>query len=343
MAVECDVLILGSGLAGIFSALHLPPGLRVVIVTKGKIHEGATWLAQGGIAAVVAPDDDLDLHVKDTIEAGKGLCHEDVVRTVIAEGPARVAELIDYGVKFSRASNGDYDLGMEGGHSRRRVLHAADMTGRAIIEALLDDVARRDDLTVLEEHAGVNLIVEDDRCVGAYAMDERTREITPFTAKATVIAPRTPLFEASQSSSTPAAPPDRGAEQPPAPQPPLQPAAGSEVDALAETRVVAAGGQPLGQVVGVVVAVEGELEGTIGPVVSGSNRLGRHPECEICLPSEWVSRHHARIEFEHGVFTIHASSDKPTIVNSERVDASELHDGDYIKLGKTTLRFRSIL
>jgi pSer/pThr/pTyr-binding forkhead associated (FHA) protein len=100
---------------------------------------------------------------------------------------------------------------------------------------------------------------------------------------------------------------------------------------------------PLGQVVGVLVAVEGELEGTIGPVVSGSNRLGRHPECEVCLPSEWISRHHARIEYQHGVFMIEASSDKPTIVNSERIDGSELHDGDYLKLGKTTLRFRSIL
>lgn len=186
--MKCDVLIIGSGLAGIFSALHLPPGLRVVIVTKGKIHEGATWLAQGGIAAVVGPDDDLALHVQDTLEAGKGLCNEEVVRTVIAEGPARVRELIEYGVKFSRQSNGDYDLGMEGGHSRRRVLHAADMTGQAIIEALLDDVTRRDGLTVLEERMGVNLVVRDGRCVGAYVMDEKTRKIDPFTANATVVA-----------------------------------------------------------------------------------------------------------------------------------------------------------
>jgi len=177
LAVECDVLILGSGLAGIFSALHLPPGVRVIMVTKGKVYEGATWLAQGGIAAVVAPDDDLDLHVRDTLEAGKGLCDEEVVRTVVAEGPARVRELIEYGVKFSRASNGDYDLGMEGGHSRRRVLHAADMTGRAIIKALLDDVERREGLSVLEERAGVNLIVDGGRCLGAYVMDERTREM----------------------------------------------------------------------------------------------------------------------------------------------------------------------
>jgi hypothetical protein len=162
-------------------------------------------------------------------------------------------------------------------------------------------------------------------------------------AKPTVIAPRAPLFEASQPPSMPEAPSGPGVEQPSAPHTPLQPAAGGEVDALAETRVVAAGGQPLGQVVGVVVAVEGELEGTVGPVVSGSNRLGRHPECEICLPSEWISRHHARIEYQHGRFMIEASSDKPTAVNSDPIDGCELHDGDYIKVGKTTLRFRSIL
>ena len=107
--------------------------------------------------------------------------------------------------------------------------------------------------------------------------------------------------------------------------------------------VPAAGEKPLGQVLGVLVAVEGELEGAIRPIQSGSNRLGRHPECEVFLPSEWISRQHARIEYQHGIFAIEASSDKPTLVNSERVVGSELHDGDYIKLGKTTLRFRSIL
>jgi pSer/pThr/pTyr-binding forkhead associated (FHA) protein len=95
-------------------------------------------------------------------------------------------------------------------------------------------------------------------------------------------------------------------------------------------------------VVGVLAVVEGELEGTIAPVVSGGNRLGRHPDCEISLPSEWISRHHAKIEYERGAFRIEASSDKPTVVNSERVEESELHDGDYVTLGKTTLRFRSI-
>jgi pSer/pThr/pTyr-binding forkhead associated (FHA) protein len=138
------------------------------------------------------------------------------------------------------------------------------------------------------------------------------------------------------------APPAEGAlAAEPRPEPAQPPTGG--VDALAATRVVpAAGEKPPGQVVGVLVAVEGELEGTIAPVVSGENRLGRHPECEISLPSEWISRHHAKVEYRQGAFLIEASSDKPTMVNSERIEGSELHDGDYITLGKTTLRFRAI-
>lgn len=140
----------------------------------------------------------------------------------------------------------------------------------------------------------------------------------------------------------PALPP-QGMPQAERPPPPLQPAAAGGVDLLSETRVVsAAGGAPLGKVVGVLVAVEGELEGAIWPIISGNNRLGRGPECEVCLPSEWISRNHARIQHEHGIFVIEAVSDKPTIVNSEQIDGSELQDGDYVKLGKTTFRFRSI-
>jgi len=101
--------------------------------------------------------------------------------------------------------------------------------------------------------------------------------------------------------------------------------------------------EPRGRVVGVLVAVEGELEGMLARVVSGSNRLGRSPECEVWLPSEWISRHHARIEYRRGVFLIEAASDKPTVRNSEPIERGELHDGDTITLGTTTLRFRSIL
>jgi len=162
----------------------------------------------------------------------------------------------------------------------------------------------------------------------------------------TVISPRA-LPRPSETPQPPPvapAPPTWGEPQVERPPPAPQAAAGGRVDALGETRVFSAAGEaPLGQVVGVLVAVDGELQGTIRPVVSGNNRLGRHPECEVSLPSEWISRHHARIEHKHGIFVIEAVGDKPTIVNSEQIDGSELHDGDYIKVGKTTLRFRSIL
>jgi hypothetical protein len=164
--------------------------------------------------------------------------------------------------------------------------------------------------------------------------------------KPTVIARRAPVhaFEAPQAPPMAEAAPGREVAQTDREPAPRQPVAGGGVDPLAATRVVpAAGEKPLGQVLGVLVAVEGELEGAIRPIQRGSTRLGRHPECEVFLPSEWISRQHARIEYQHGIFAIEASSDKPTLVNSERVVGSELHDGDYIKLGKTTLRFRSIL
>ena len=161
-----------------------------------------------------------------------------------------------------------------------------------------------------------------------------------------MVARRAPVqaFEAPQPPPMAEAAPGRGMSRTDPEPTPRPPEAGGGVDPLAATRVVpAAGEKPHGQVLGVLVAVEGELEGAIRPIQSGSNRLGRHPECEVFLPSEWISRQHARIEYQHGIFAIEASSDKPTLVNSERVVGSELHDGDYIKLGKTTLRFRSIL
>lgn len=159
-------------------------------------------------------------------------------------------------------------------------------------------------------------------------------------------ASRPPGAHATGAATRATALPSRGPEPLPAAEPTAPRAAPAgppahPVDPLAVTRVVPAAGEKP-RVVGVLVAVEGELEGTVAPIVSGTNRLGRHPECEISLPSEWISRHHAKIECGEGAFRIEASSDKPTVVNSERIDGSELRDGDYVTLGKTTLRFRSI-
>src|SRR6185503_13615489 len=133
---QFDFLVLGSGIAGLSFALKVAPRGRVAIVTKKDRAESNTNYAQGGIAAVTSREDSIELHVRDTLTAGAGLCKEDVVRTIVTEGPARIAELIELGMQFSEREvpgpNGarELDLGKEGGHSRRRILHAKDVTGR---------------------------------------------------------------------------------------------------------------------------------------------------------------------------------------------------------------------
>src|ERR1700749_315878 len=156
-----DFLILGSGIAGLSFALKVARFGRVAIVTKKSKAESNTNYAQGGIAAVTSKEDSFEIHVQDTLTAGAGLCHEDVVRTIVEEGPARVAELIELGMRFTeREINGarELDLGREGGHSKRRILHAKDVTGREIERALLAAIARHPQITVLENHMAVDLI-----------------------------------------------------------------------------------------------------------------------------------------------------------------------------------------
>ncbi len=131
MKFENDFLVIGSGIAGLSFALQAAAHGKVAIVTKRDISESATNYAQGGIATVSSKDDTFDAHVEDTLVAGAGICHEDVVRMVVEEGPAVISSLIDWGVKFT-TSGDTYDLTREGGHSQRRILHAEDITGREI-------------------------------------------------------------------------------------------------------------------------------------------------------------------------------------------------------------------
>src|SRR5436309_9188232 len=141
---QFDYLVLGSGIAGLSFALKVAARGRVAIITKKNKAESNTNYAQGGIAAVTSREDSFEMHVRDTLEAGAGLCNEKVVRTIVEEGPARIQELIELGMRFSErqatSANGggrELDLGKEGGHSRRRILHAKDVTGREIEKALL--------------------------------------------------------------------------------------------------------------------------------------------------------------------------------------------------------------
>ncbi|HUZ06939.1 MAG TPA: L-aspartate oxidase [Candidatus Paceibacterota bacterium] len=198
---QLDYLVLGSGIAGLTFALQVAPRGRVAIVTKKDRAESNTNYAQGGIASVTSKEDSFGLHVRDTLEAGAGLCKENVVRTIVEEGPARIAELIALGMKFSEreipASHGahELDLGKEGGHSKRRILHAKDVTGREIERALLDAVSKQPNIEIFENHLAIDLITSQklgyvgaNRCLGAYVFDKKSGEVEIFSAPVTVLA-----------------------------------------------------------------------------------------------------------------------------------------------------------
>jgi L-aspartate oxidase len=192
-----DFLIIGSGMAGLTFALKTARLGTVAIITKKQRAESNTNYAQGGIAAVMASDDSFDLHVSDTLKAGAGLCKEDVVRTIVGEGPALVRELIELGVSFTAGETPDqqFDLGREGGHSKRRILHAGDITGREIERALLHAVATQPNITVFEHALAVDLITSKklrldgpNSCLGCYALNEKTNEVEVFAAPNTLLA-----------------------------------------------------------------------------------------------------------------------------------------------------------
>ena len=194
-SISFDYLVIGSGIAGLTFALKVAETGSVAIITKKNRAESNTNYAQGGIAAVTGADDSLEAHVQDTLRAGAGLCREDVVRTIVSEGPALVRELIQLGVQFTERSAGQYDLGKEGGHTRRRVLHAGDITGREIERALLAAVAATTNITVLEDVLAIDLITSEklgkpgpNRCLGCYALKTRTAEVETFVAGVTLLA-----------------------------------------------------------------------------------------------------------------------------------------------------------
>jgi L-aspartate oxidase len=195
-----DFLVLGSGIAGLFLALKVSAHGRVAVVTKKQRADSSTNFAQGGIAAVLGKDDSFESHVADTLEAGAGLCREDVVRTIIGEGPEAIAELIAYGMKFDELpadASGDRapHLTREGGHSRRRVLHYKDVTGREVERALLEAAERNPNIHIFESHLAIDLITTrklgatgEDRCLGAYVFDRAKSEVQVFKAPVTILA-----------------------------------------------------------------------------------------------------------------------------------------------------------
>ena len=191
-----DVLIIGSGAAGLTLALHLPGHIQVALLAKSALDEGSTLYAQGGISAVTQAPDTFESHIADTLDAGAGLNNPDTVRFTIEKAPAAIRWLVELGVPFTRGSDaGDnFHLTREGGHSTRRVLHAADATGRAMETTLVDAARVRSNITLLEHHIAIDLItgnklgLAQNRCVGAYVLDRDQQAVETFRARNVVLA-----------------------------------------------------------------------------------------------------------------------------------------------------------
>jgi L-aspartate oxidase len=184
-----DYLVIGSGISGLLFSLKAAKTGKVILITKRALTDSATWKAQGGIAAVVSPKDSFELHIEDTIKAGAGLCHRDIVEKFVRDGPARIKELAEYGVAFCKKDNVDeYELHLEGGHSKRRVLHVKDHTGQDIEQALVAHVKKNPNIEIFEDHIAVNLYVKSNRVIGAYVLDANECVVKRFTAKATILA-----------------------------------------------------------------------------------------------------------------------------------------------------------
>ncbi len=183
-----DVLILGSGIAGLFAALNLPAKFKVAVITKRKLADSETSFAQGGISCVTSPSDSFGSHIRDTLKTGEGLSERVIVEIVVREAPERLNDLISLGVEFTRRNFGGYDLHLEGGHSHRRVIHADDLTGKAVTDVLVRRVKARKNISVFERHIAVNLIKKNSQCWGAYVLDEKTSEVKIFSARSTLLA-----------------------------------------------------------------------------------------------------------------------------------------------------------
>ncbi|MFC1858449.1 L-aspartate oxidase, partial [Thermodesulfobacteriota bacterium] len=195
----------GSGIAGLSLALRVAEYGTVAMVTKKAAMESSTNLAQGGIASVLGDKDSFDLHIQDTLASGDGLCNQDVVAMVVKDGPERIRDLIEVGVQFETQGTNQnlfhLDLGREGGHSRNRIVHAQDMTGREVEKVFVDQVKKHHRIKLYENHMAIDLITfstrmkrglvtttHEDYCCGAYVLDRKANEVKTFNAKITVLA-----------------------------------------------------------------------------------------------------------------------------------------------------------
>ncbi|HIP95035.1 MAG TPA: FAD-dependent oxidoreductase, partial [Leucothrix sp.] len=194
-----DVLIIGSGAAGLTLALSLPETMKIALLSKDVLTEGSTFYAQGGISAVLDKTDSFESHISDTLNSGAGLCNEDVVRHVVESGPKAVDWLLEAGVPFTREDNSiegsaGLHLTREGGHSNRRVAHAADASGKAIATTLVSKLKSRKNIEVFEYHISIDLITSrklhqrENRCIGAYVLDRNKQKVSTFKSRFTILA-----------------------------------------------------------------------------------------------------------------------------------------------------------
>ncbi len=208
MEIKTDFLIIGSGIAGLSFALKVAEFGNVALVTKKEAMDSSTNLAQGGIASVFGSHDSFELHIQDTLSAGDGLCNRDVVEMVIKNGPSGVNDLINLGVKFNPAKKksaisqtSEFDLGLEGGHSQNRIVHAQDMTGKEVERVLVNRVKDHKRISLYENHIAIDLITcstrmkrglvtttHEDYCCGAYVLDRKTKLVKTFSANITLLA-----------------------------------------------------------------------------------------------------------------------------------------------------------
>ncbi|MBI4595506.1 MAG: L-aspartate oxidase [Candidatus Tectomicrobia bacterium] len=200
MQINTDFLVVGSGVAGLSFALKAANLGEVLLITKQEPIESSTRYAQGGIASVLSEEDSYELHIQDTLKAGAGLCKEDVVKVLVESGPACIGELINLGARFTLKDEENLDLHREGGHSKRRIVHAADLTGLEVERALLEQVTQNNNITVLKNHLAIDLITkakldhavtagsQTDRCLGVYALSIKESIIKTILAKTVILA-----------------------------------------------------------------------------------------------------------------------------------------------------------
>ena len=189
--IKTDYLVIGSGIAGLSFALKACKSNDVAIVTKKKLFDSSTGKAQGGVACVIDKDDTFESHIQDTLVAGDGLCNKEIVEIAVKSAPERIKELISMGMKFAKKDNNssNFELGLEGGHSKRRILHAGDITGEEIEKVLVDNIKKANNVNIYEDHMAIDLISDENKkCCGAYVYDVKNSTVEIFLAKIVVLA-----------------------------------------------------------------------------------------------------------------------------------------------------------